>query len=107
MQKLHGFSSNHYDEKFKILINSMEKSIDFKAIIEYENKYMLRNGSHRLSYYYLKNVSFVPISSLIDYKSEGLNFCNYSLNWFLGKFSKEELSIIKKKLVLLESFLKE
>lgn len=107
MQKLRGVSAKHGKKTFKELINSMEKSIDLKAVIEYENEYMLRNGSHRLSYYYLKKVSFVPISSLIDYKPEGLNFCNYSLKWFLGKFSNEEISIMKKELVLLESFLKE
>lgn len=107
MQKLRSVHSIHHDERFRNLINSMEKSIDFSSKIEYENKYMLRNGSHRLSYYYLKNVSFIPISYLIDYKSQGSNFCNYSINWFLDKFSTEELSIIKNELVLLESFLKE
>ncbi len=78
----------------------MEKSIDPSSKIEYENKYFLRYGSHRLAYYYFYNIPFILISCMVNH-NPNLHFCNYSINWFLDKFSNEELSIIKNELKLL------
>ena len=106
MQKLRGrhVFRNHNDKHFKNLIESMENGIDSSLKIKYDNKYLLRDGSHRLSYYYFYEIPFIPICYI--YKKPRLGrSSNYSYDWFSNKFSCEELSIIKNEIKLLENFL--
>lgn len=93
-------------DKFKKLIdNILTNGFNSQYPIEYENNYMLRNGSHRLSFLYLKKNVFIPISPLINYKSEGKYFCNYKYDWFKDKFTQKELNIIKKEINDLDIYL--
>ena len=67
---------------------------------------MLRNGSHRLAFFYLKKIKFIHLSKLIDYPSEGKNFCNYGIDWFKNKnFSEEELNIINNEIKEFNKFI--
>ena len=81
--------------KFIELIDSLEKNgFDNNFPIEYEHSYLLRNGSHRVAHTYLKNNPFICISPLLDYPSKSNKFCNYGIDWFKDKFTKDELDII-------------
>ena len=105
MQKLRINKSNLH-LNFINLINSIEKNnFDYNFPIEYESNFLLRNGSHRLSYCYYKQYLFIPISTLNNYKSEGNAFCNYSFKWFKDKFLNNELNIIINELNLFKKYL--
>lgn len=104
-QKRCGNNKKDWVNDFKILINELNKKCVLKIPIEYENHFMLRNGSHRLSYYYYKNKTFIKSSTLINYKSEGNKLCNYGYDWFENKFTNEELNIIKNELNILNKYM--
>lgn len=106
MQKLRIGENNGKNThiKFKNLINEL-KNVDINIPIEYENKYMLRNGSHRLAIYYYKDKQFIKCSKLINYKSEGSKICNYDLDWFKNKFSNSELNIIENEISKLKVYM--
>lgn len=93
-------------ENFKKLINEL-KNTKINNPIEYENHFMLRNGSHRLSLYYYNKYNFIKCLKLINYKSKDLNLCNYGYNWFIDKFNEDELNIIKNEIKNLENYLLE
>jgi len=99
MQKLRNSSNINAVKNFKKLIDSiLHSGFNKKCCIEYENNYMLRNGSHRLAYLYLNHSIFIPCSTLINYKSEGKKHCNYSYKWFETKFTSDELKIIREEM---------
>lgn len=89
----------------QLIDNLVENGYNFNAPIEYEARYKLRNGSHRLAYLYSQQSTFICCSPLINYRSEGNEFCNYSINWFNDKFSKSELTIIQNEIILLNAFM--
>lgn len=87
---------------FKNLINSIKKNRfnnDFP--IKYSKKYLLRDGSHRLSYLYMSKVTFIPIEYM-----KWDNHGPYSIIWFKqNNFSQNVLDIINKEILKLEKYI--
>jgi len=80
---------------FKKLIISLTKNeFNNNYPIRYSYNYLLRDGSHRLSYCYLKQKTFICIKSM-----EWDKHSTYSIDWFKkSKFSEKELNIINNEL---------
>lgn len=83
--------SENYVIKFKNLIKSLMKNgLNINYPIKYSHHYLLRDGSHRLSYLYMRQQIFIPVKNMLwDQHS------SYSINWFKNTgFSSDELNII-------------
>ena len=78
--------------KFKALITSIQKiGISDNYPIKYSFNYLLRDGSHRLSYALILNKKFIAVEKM-DWDNHG----SYSINWFKKmKFNEDELNIIE------------
>ena len=85
-----------YVENFKILINSIKNNgFNNDYPIKYSLNYLLRDGSHRLSYLLILDVTFIKIEHM-----KWDNHGDYSINWFKKQsFSQTELNIINTKLI--------
>ena len=94
--------SENYVINFKKLINSLlNNGFNINYPIKYSKNYLLRDGSHRLSYLYLNNKIFIPIKNM-----PWDNHKTYSVNWFINnKFSNNELNIINNEIEKLNIFL--
>jgi len=90
-------------KKFKNLIKSLcDNSYDNNFPIKCYSKYKLLDGAHRLSYLYFKKETFVCIKL-----TNIIGYVEYSRQWFVdNNFNEQELSIIDKELMELETFLK-
>jgi len=91
-------NSQKYTNDFKNLINSLvEKGFNINNPIKYSDNYLLRDGSHRLSYLYLKQKTFIPVKTM-PWDNHG----TYSINWFINNgFSNDELNIINNEITKL------
>ncbi len=80
-----------YVMKFKELIESIQKNgFDNNYPIKYSFNYLLRDGSHRLSYILLLNKTFIAVKPM-----KWDNHRGYSINWFkTNNFNEDELNII-------------
>ena len=106
MQTLRGANNFHSADFFKKLIDSvLNDGFDNNCPIEYENKYMLRNGSHRLALAYFTKKTFISCSPLINYRSEGHTHCNYAYKWFASRFNSEQLNTIHNEIFQLSKYL--
>ena len=85
-------SKKNYINIFKELIKSLiENGFNNDYPIEYSHNYLLRNGSHRLSYCYYLQKTFICIK-INPRATTG----PYSIDWFKQEgFSEKELNIIK------------
>tara|TARA_Y100000768_G_C23987941_1_gene690156 strand:+ start:1616 stop:2512 length:897 start_codon:yes stop_codon:yes gene_type:complete len=90
-QKRTGKNSSEYVIKFKELIDSIQKNgINNNYPIKYSFNYLLRDGSHRLSYALLLNKTFIAVKPM-----KWDNHNDYSIEWFKkNKFNETELDII-------------
>jgi hypothetical protein len=95
----------YWDNSFIILINELNNNYILNNPIEYENNFILRNGSHRLSYYYFKDITFIKTLRLNNF--EGNIYCNYGYDWFQNKFTNDELNIISNEIKELENYMLE
>lgn len=102
-EKRTGKNAKDYITTFKNLINSIKNNgFNNNYPIRYSYNYLLRDGSHRLSYCYLKQKTFICIKAM-----EWDNHQPYSIDWFKKKkFSEKELNIIDKELKQLLVFSK-
>jgi len=103
MQKRRRHSkTTKYKDIFKKLINSLlNNGFNKNKPILYSNNYLLRDGSHRLSYLYMTKAIFIPIK----YKKWN-NHPQYSINWFkINKFNNKELNILKNELKELDIYI--
>ena len=93
-----------YTDTFKKLIISIKNnSFNNKYPIKYSNDYLLRDGSHRLSFLYILKSTFIPIEYM-----EWDNHGSYSINWFKkNNFSQIELNIINNEILKLENYINE
>ena len=84
--------------KFKELIDSIQKNgINNNYPIKYSFNYLLRDGSHRLSYALLLNKSFIAVKPM-----KWDNHDDYSIKWFKNNnFDDDELNIINGELAKL------
>lgn len=100
-KKRTGRNSENYINTFKKLIKSLlNNGFNINNPIIYSDNYLLLNGSHRLSYCYLKKYNFVPVE-----KNAYIQHGSYSIEWFKHmKFSQEELNIIQNELKDLNIF---
>lgn len=103
MQKIRtGLNPENYVIKFKKLINSLQTNgFNNKFPIKYSKQYLLRDGSHRLSYLLIKKPTFITIKHKIwD------NHSTYSKQWFIdNKFNNNAIKIIDNELEQLNKFL--
>tara|TARA_Y100000389_G_C17379350_1_gene473451 strand:- start:145 stop:1161 length:1017 start_codon:yes stop_codon:yes gene_type:complete len=92
----------NYVNDFKKLINSIKNNgFNNEYPIKYSLHYLLRDGSHRLSYLLILKPTFIKIEHL-----KWDNHKTYSMNWFKNQdFSSEELSIINNEITNLDTFL--
>lgn len=85
----------------KLLESLINKDFDNKFPIICYSDYKLYDGSHRLSYLYLKKYKFICIKKLNHNED-----IKYSKQWFIDNdFNEQEISIIDKELLELENFL--
>ena len=94
MQKIRTGKKN-YIKNFKNLINSIkDNGFNNKYSIKYSKNFLLRDGSHRLSYLLILNKIFIKIEEM-----KWDNHGSYSYNWFKNKkFTNNELKILKDEL---------
>ena len=79
----------------------MDNGFNTNKPIKYYNNYLLLDGSHRLSYCYLKKYNFIPVE-----KNSYIPHGPYSIKWFKSiGFSQEKINIIQKELQELHKFL--
>ena len=93
-------------KQFKELISSLDNNSfdENKSKIFYKGDYLLADGSHRLSYAYHYNVSFVPV--LRNEQMIVTGFGNYNLMWFITHgFSSDQIQIIKDEFEYLVEYL--
>ena len=87
--------------RFKKLIHSVQQNgFSDNYPIKYSFNYLLRDGSHRLSYAVFLNKTFIAVQPM-----KWDNHADYSIKWFEGKFSNATLDIINKELANLNKLL--
>ena len=96
------YNKNNYIINFKKLIESIKKNgFNNNFPVKYSHNYLLRDGSHRLSYLLILKPNFIKVE-----KESWDNHGPYDLNWFIkNNFSEEYLNIIKNELENLNNFL--
>lgn len=94
-QKRTGKNPDFYVRVFKNLIQSLiNNGFDVNYPIKCSHNNLLIDGSHRTSFLYFKQQTFIPIKTMFRN-----NHRSYSINWFINnKFSNNELTIINKTL---------
>jgi hypothetical protein len=90
-------------EIFKELIKSLSIKYDNLSKIKCVNNFILSDGSHRLSYCYLKKKIFIPFDLIINPEK---TYCNYDINWFKERFNLNEIKILENEIKILEDYLK-
>ena len=101
-KKRTGLNPENYVITFKNLINSLERNgFNNKFPIEYSKQYLLRDGSHRLSYLLIKKPTFITIK----HKTWD-NHSTYSQKWVIdNKINTNAIKIIDDELEQLNKFL--
>lgn len=101
-QKRTNNDSFEYVIKFKKLIKSIQKNgFDNNYPIKYSFNYLLRDGSHRLSYTLLLNKTFIIVKHM-----EWDNHNDYSIEWFKNNnFEEDEVNIINRELTKFKKYI--
>lgn len=97
-----GRNSENYINTFKKLIKSLlNNGFNINNPVKYSYNYLLRDGSHRLSYLYIKQKTFIMVESM-SWDNHG----TYSIDWFINNgFSNDELNIINNNLIELKKYI--
>lgn len=99
-QHTEGVSPHH--SFVKLLVSIKQHGLKDEFPIKITNKHFkLVDGSHRLSYAYLKNISFIAV----EYTDEPQTPVVYNSPWFLNCFSVVEMSKLYSEIFILMYFL--